>query len=190
MNQIKIVRVTELPAPQDREASVIYIVQAAGGYAELYFTGNDPATVARGVTKADVETLVAQAIGGFADIKFVQNIAERDAITWTQSGMVLVFDASADPSVTQGAAAYLYQLSTQSFTKIYELESIDIVPRWDNLVGRPNSSPEDIDAAVDSAHNHTDLATLERYGKNAELDSPMFGTKPLVTAQLDNPGAW
>lgn len=180
---------SSLPPLEEREPSVIYIVQAAGGFAELYFTGNDVSTIARGVTKQDVETAVAQAIGGFADIKFVQNIAERDSITWTQSGMVLVFDASGDPSVTQGAAAYLYQFSTGTFTKIYELESIDIVPRWDNLVGRPNSSAAAIDAAVDASHSHSDLPTLEMYGKN-EGDSPVFGDKLLVTAKLDVPGAW
>lgn len=190
MNQIKIVRVTALPPLEEREASVIYILaDTPNGLATMYFTGNSPETMLRGITKQDVDTAIAEAIGGFADIKFVQNIAERNAITWTQSGMVLVLDASDDPSVREGAAAYLYHFSTQTFTKIYELESLDIIPTWDKLEGRPESDPADIDDAVEKRHEHEDLATLERYNKN-ESDSPVFGNKLLVTAKLDSPGAW
>ena len=189
MNQIQIVRVTELPNLEDRSPSTIYIVSdTVNGMASMFFTGNTADTILRGITKQDVETLIAQSVGGFADIKFVQNISERDAIVWSQSGMVLVLDATDDLTVEQGAAAYLYQLDSQTFTKIYEFESLDIVQNWENIQGRPVSSPESIDDAVNKAHSHSDLETLELYGR--DIDGPKFNGQILVTANLSGSTAW
>jgi len=190
MDQITIVRVPSLPAEQDRTPSTIYITQSATpGLAEMYFTGNVASTVLRGLTKQDVTNAVNEAVQDFADIKFVQNIAERNAINWTHSGMVLVLDATGDPTVHAGSAAYLYQFSTQQFTKFYEFESLDINLAWDNVEGRPNSTPGQIDDAVAKSHMHNNLDTLELYGKDGS-DNPTFNGKALATFTNNNPGAW
>lgn len=72
---------------------------------------------------------------------------------------VFVTDASGDPSgtVTSGWAIYKYTLSTTTWVKIAENESLDVVTDWTNITNKPSTF-------TPSSHTHaisdvTDLST-------------------------------
>ena len=59
--------------------------------------------------------------------QLVADIAARDALELTKNSFVLVSDASADPTVDVGAALYFYNMADDSYLKIAEYESLDLV---------------------------------------------------------------
>lgn len=76
---------------------------------------------------------------------------------------VFVVDASGDPSgtVTSGWAIYRYILSTTSWLKIAENESIDVVTDWSNVTNKPTTF-------TPSSHTHT-------IGEVTDLTSSLAG---------------
>lgn len=87
----------------------------------------------------------------FKEIKVVNNIAARDALTKYEGLRVHVKDATADPNVTTGWAEYLWDGT--NWILVAELESINVVYTWDNIQGKPTSSPTAIDQAVQNSHS-------------------------------------
>lgn len=85
--------------------------------------------------------------------------------------LVMVVDASADPTVEAGWAIYrrlvnASDLTTlESWQKIAEKESLDVVVSWDNLKDKPTSTVSQIDAAVANAHTHANKAVLDKLGE-------------------------
>lgn len=85
----------------------------------------------------------------------VNDIAERNALTDLVVGdQAWVKNATADPSVTRGGAKYIWETSTVDgetvnvWTKTAETESMDLAIKWTDIDGRPTSSPDAIDVAV------------------------------------------
>ena len=76
------------------------------------------------------DTTVANAIGNL-DMSNVAilaaDIAARDALTMTKNSFVVVADATGDPTVKAGAAMYFYNVADDSFMKIAEYESMDLI---------------------------------------------------------------
>lgn len=105
------------------DAQAAAILTAAGDA-----TAKANAALADGKTYTD--TTVANAIGSL-DMSntaiLAADIAARDALTLTKNSFVVVADASADPTVDVGAAMYFYNKSDDSFMKIAEYESMDLV---------------------------------------------------------------
>ena len=88
------------------------------------------ANAAEAGAKAYADGVVATAIGNLDlsnSAQLVADIAARDALEMTKNSFVLVSDASADATVDAGAALYFYNISDDSFLKIAEYESLDIV---------------------------------------------------------------
>jgi hypothetical protein len=98
----------------------------------------------------------------------VADIAARNALVLTKNTQVLVLDATGDSTVTSGAATYLYRVSTTSWIKISEAESLDLVLQWANIQGKPTSSPSAIDTAVSNSHTHTNKTQLDKIGENPD----------------------
>lgn len=169
MARFKIERVLELPS--DPSPSTMYIVKGSdAGLAEVYFSSDDGLTVRNVISKTQISGLISTAIAGFSAIKDVQNIAERNAIAIEQNCLVLVTDATGDLTVKSGGAMYLGIASTNSWVKLSEFESMDIIPEWNNIVGKPNSSVEDIDGAVTLRHSHLNKDILNALGENSNGD--------------------
>lgn len=76
---------------------------------------------------------------------------------------VFVTDASGDPSgtVTSGWAIYKYTLSTTTWVKIAENESLDVVTDWSNITNKPSTF-------TPSSHTHT-------IGEVTDLTSSLAG---------------
>lgn len=73
-------------------------------------------------------------IDGQTKMSVVADITARDALTGMNVGdQCWVLDASADNTVTSGAAKYIYQDSTNGWVKTAEAESMDVVVGWSDV---------------------------------------------------------
>lgn len=163
MASFKASKVTTLPGTL--VADTIYFVQN-GNYAECYVTN------AAGVAKMIGNTLMIQQIADaritaqLANINMMEyaaDITARNALTAgaTHNLLVFVANATGDATVASGAATYFWRQSNASWTKVAEFESMDLSLTWANISGKPSSTAGQIDAAVASAHSHTNKAQLD-----------------------------
>ena len=158
---LTIQRVNALPGTL--AAETIYLVKT-GNELTLTVTGNTGAVVATTVSKADVNTAISTAIGALEmsnSVEFAADINARNALTLTKSTFVYVADATIDETVSAGAAMYLYDFPNETWHKVTEYESLDLVVNWDNINGKPSSSVADIDDAVAKRHSHANMAVLD-----------------------------
>lgn len=105
-----------------------------------------------------VRTLIAglqSQFDGQTKMTVVANITARDALTGMNVGdQCWVTDASADTTVSSGAAKYIYQDSTNGWVKTAEAESMDVVVNWSDVQNKmvdvkhvsamPDSIPSDL----------------------------------------------
>lgn len=179
MADIKFHEVTALPGTL--EAFSVYFVKTDAPFCEIYVTGAVGTDVRRSPNTADIQALIdAAAPSGASALELVADIAARDALTLTANALVLVYDASADPTVTSGGAFYGYRHSDTSFTKFGEIESMDVVLDWSNIQNRPTSSVTAIDAAVTASHGHTNKTQLDQIGQDGGGNLTYGGTRPTV----------
>lgn len=81
-------------------------------------------------SKAYTDSKVAQEIGNLdlsGVVLYAADIAGRDLLDMTKNSLVLVADATADATVDAGAAMYFYNVADDSWLKIAEYESLDLV---------------------------------------------------------------
>lgn len=176
MAQLRIERVAALPA--QLTASTLYFVRGSeADLAELVLVGSDVGEVRHLLNKSEVAAMIAAASTELSNIIVVPDIAARDALTPTQNEIVLVVDATGDPSVNAGAATYLYELATTTWIKIAEYESMDVSFDWANILNGPGSSPAQIDSAVSQAHTHANKGVLDLLDSNE--DGLTFGGTPV-----------
>lgn len=90
-----------------------------------------------------------------------------------------VADATGDTTVKSGAA--IYRREGTDWVKVYEEESMDIETKitWDTLSGAPEVTAEQVEAAVDEAHSHTNGTVLAKIGVdtngNLTIDGNVVG---------------
>lgn len=160
----------ETALPQTLEANSIYLIAPAANptQLEIYVTGKTNDIVRRTINKNDVQLMIDASISGSANsLLIVADIAARNALTLTSNAFVLVQDATADPTVTVGAALYVWKNDTTEWIKIAEYESMDVTIAWSDIQGKPNSNPSAIDSAVQKAHDHTNKTQLDKIGQDA-----------------------
>ena len=167
---LTISRVSALPGVL--AAETIYLVKGVGNELTITVTGSTGAVVATSKSMADVNNAISTAIGSLDmsnSIAFAANIAARDALSLTKSTFVYVEDATADVTVTLGAAMYLYNIVDTSWHKVTEYESLDVQLTWAALQNKPASSVADIDSAVTQRHSHGNKAILDLLGVSGGL---------------------
>ena len=178
MANLKISKVTALPGTLDPDT--IYIVSTGAPYAELYITTTDglPRRVPNSV---DIQAMIDSSLAGISGgATIVNDITARNALTPTNGQMVLVIDASADGTVTSGAATYVYRTSTTSWIKVSEHESLDVSLSWAALTGKPTASAAAIDAAVTASHSHTNKTQLDEINEDGSENLTYKGSRPTV----------
>jgi len=170
MPAYRIFKETSLPGAL--QAHSIYLIAPAArpDFVEVYVTGATSAVVKRVIDQAQVQSMIDTALSGMGGLSVVDNIAARNALNPTQNALVLVLDASADSTVTAGSATYVYRVSTTSWIKISETESMDLVFNWSGIQGGPSSTPAQIDSAVAASHSHANLTLLNDLSENAQED--------------------
>ena len=129
----------------------------ANGYASLDASGRIPVSQMPAASTAAVPN--------------VADIAARNALTGMTDGVqVRVLDASADPSVDSGWAIYSYVEVSDSWSKIAEQESLDIIEDWSNIQNKPVSTVIEIDTAVNKSHEHNTDTYLD-YGGSDQVSA-------------------
>lgn len=167
MAYIKFFKVTAMPATP--EANAFYLV-LNDTFSESYVTSSSGVPKAVG-NSAMINALIAEALsswtGGGNAVEIVADIAARDALiaTLESNAMILVVDATGDPTVDAGSALYAYAFDTETVYKIAEYESMDISLNWGDIVGGPSSSPAQIDTAVSQSHTHANKAVLDKFSE-------------------------
>lgn len=160
----------EVALPAILAPNAIYIIAPPTDaiHVEIYVT-NAAGTASRKVLDAaDVQTMINQTIAGANELFVVADIAARNALLpLTVAKFVYVIDATADATVSLGGATYIYNPADTSWTKISEAESMDAVINWGNIVGRPTSSPAQIDAAVAATHTHANKTQIDKITEDA-----------------------
>lgn len=167
MAQYNIRRLTALPGSPS--ANTIYVINPPGAttYCELYVTGNSGATIRRLPSDDDILSIVNAAVAAMNLLYIAADITARDALDLDGKGnaFVLVTDASADITVTSGAALYAYNDATKAFSKLSEYESLDLVVKWADIQNKPASTVGDIDDAVSKRHEHANMTQLGKVGE-------------------------
>jgi hypothetical protein len=164
-------KLTAVPTlPCDPNAVFFVAPTSKPNYIEIYVSNNAGTALKRLLTDADIQALIDASISGLAgEMPIVTDIAARNALSPTKNTQVLVLDATGDSTVASGAATYLYRVSTTSWIKLSEAESLDLILQWANIQGKPTSSPSAIDTAVGNSHVHnSNLTQLNKIGENAD----------------------
>jgi hypothetical protein len=184
MAVFKVHKTTTVPATY--AGHEIYFVAPSGkpNYVEIYVSNAAGNALRRVITDQDVQDMINAAISG--GVTIVDNISARNALTPYNGMQVLVLDASADPTVSSGAATYIYRSATSSWIKISEAESMDVILDWSNIQNRPTSSVSAIDAAVANSHTHSNMTQLGYIGQDGNGDFTYNGNPP--RARLETTG--
>lgn len=180
MANFQVFRETALPGTLQPYSLYFVAPAARPDYVEIYATGSTASVVKRVIDKSDIETLIDAKIDAFNSIEIVTDITARNALNPTANTVVLVLDATADTSVASGAATYAYRESTDTWTKISEAESLDLVLEWTNINNRPTSTVADIDDAVNKRHTHANKTELDKIDENGDGNFTYNGALPVI----------
>ena len=181
MALIKFFKVSTLPAQLEGDA--FYYV-SNGDVAESYLTTSAGVAKSLGNT-AMINSLIDAALADFTAqgnaVEIVADIAARNALTAAAESnlMILVLDATGDPTVSAGAALYAYSHANTTTYKVAEYESMDVVIQWANIQGGSVSTPSQIDTAVSQAHSHTNKTVLDKLSDSS--GALHYDGKPLTT---------
>ena len=157
------------------------LLQTAGGTTYVHY----PRTLAANVDMGDGSnardriSLLERALAANTTTSVVETIAERDLITGKIPGDTChVLDASDDPDVGAGDAVYIWMPSRGAEAPYWRrLDGADGGGSgWDSIPGGPESSPGDIDSAVDRAHDHANRALLDALSRDGENRLCLDGT--------------
>lgn len=165
--------------PGSLEPDAFYYIEN-GTYAEAYITDSNGSARMIGnstMINALIANELSQWTGSSSQVTIVADIAARDDLEANAETnlMVLVLDASADITVDSGSALYAYSLSADTWYKVAEYESMDVIVAWSDISGRPNSSAAQIDDAVSKSHQHANKAQLDKIGEDLNGDLTYAG---------------
>lgn len=168
MQKINFFKVLTLPTVGNWVANSFYYMENAD-YAEAYLV--DDAGVAKSVGNSGmINAIITTRLSSISSLRVVADIAARNALVLTVSTMVMVKNATGDATVSGGAALYVFESGPDTYSKIAEYESLDLALAWNNITGKPGSSPANIDAAVTASHTHANSANLAKIGQDAAGD--------------------
>lgn len=114
--------------PGTLAANTMYLVPDGANGLQLTVTNSDGTAAKSTKTNSDIQSMINTAIiNETSSIPvYAADITARDALTLTKNGFVLVADATADNTVTAGAALYFYDATGEAFIKVSEFESMDV----------------------------------------------------------------
>lgn len=172
--QVKFFKSTVLP--QDLQPNSFYYIEN-GEYAEAYLTDSYGNPREIGNTSM-INDVVSRAIMGFNSVKIVADIPERDSLlsNSTNNVMILVIDASLDPTVDMGSALYAYDYETLQIHKVSEYESLDMIITWEMIQDKPYSNIQLIDEAVAKRHTHANKNILDKWSEDVH-GLPLYNGK-------------
>lgn len=164
---MNIYKLTAVPA--SFEANCLYLIAPTGNPTdlEIYFGKSDGTGARHSLTRTEAQAMIDAAASGGSDFAIVADIAARNALSPTTNMSVYVKDATADTNVGTGGAFYIYELASTTWILTAEQESLNVSQNWSDIVGKPASTPAQIDAAVSNTHTHSNLTELGKIGQAA-----------------------
>lgn len=185
---LKIYKETALPGSLTPNSIYLVAPTAHPNYLEIYVTGTSASVVKRTLNVDDVQALIDDATAGLSggELNVVADIAARDALNPTTNMIVLVKDATGDSTVDNGAALYVYELATTTWSKIGEYESLDVVLNWSDINGKPTSSVANIDDAVNKRHTHANKTQLDKIDEDVNGNFKYNGNYPQAGLETES----
>lgn len=170
-----------LSLPTTFTPNTVYLIpsQADPNYLDIYVSNASGTSAKKIVTKDDINNIISQLSSALAFL-IVADITERNALTLSENKLILVVDASADPTVNTGSALYAWKNDTSEWFKISENESLDVTLDWNSIQGRPTSTPAQIDQAVADSHTHANKAQLDKISEDVNGEFLYNGDYPLA----------
>jgi len=178
----------ETALPGSLQPNSIYFIAPASpaGRLDVYVSNSAGNAVRRTISQAEIQALIDSAVAGASGgTIIVDDIAARNLLTPEDAQEVLVIDASADSTVTAGAAKYVWRASNTTWIKTAEVESMDLVLNWSALVGRPTSTPGQIDTAVTNSHTHANKTQLDLVSEDGDTHLTYRGTALVRTGAIN-----
>lgn len=164
MSEFNLQKLTAVPSTPTTPNTFFFVSGASTpDYVELYVSSKDGTQLKRLINENDIKALIATSLAGANKYTVVDDINKRDELS---GGMVFVKNATGDSSVSAGGAFYLHDGAT--WVKVAEAESMDMALSWDGLLGKPTSSPSQIDNAVGKAHDHSNQTQLDKIGQDGD----------------------
>lgn len=146
--------------PQVLETNTMYIVKQPGSAeVQLTFVGTTADAIGHTLTHSSVETMISAALAGVASVYVVANIAAMNALTPQANSVCYVKNTTGDPLATGGAGAYVWSTVDALWLPLPGTLKKEIT--WNEITGKPTSSPAQIDQAVLERHTHANMATLD-----------------------------
>jgi hypothetical protein len=161
----KIFREQALPTTLENDSLYVVAPGSTPDYIELYAV-NSVGSIRRIPTLGDITTKINTALAGINSLTVVNDFAALNALHPATNEYVLVINATGDTTVASGGASYVYSTVTGLWTKVSETANTNLIMNWSTLIGKPNSTPAEIDAAVSASHPHLNKATLDKIGEN------------------------
>lgn len=135
------------------------ILKDASGNALHVQTSADQVVFGDSNLQTKIESLSA-AVAGQSRVHVVADITARDALADPVVGdQAWVKDATADATVTSGAAIYLYESTELGWVKTGEAESMDMVVSWSSVQDRPVTD-EQLTDTVSKKHEHANATAV------------------------------
>lgn len=183
MAKLNVFKETSLPGTLAPNS--LYLI-LNGDYCESYVSNSAGVGKLVGNTTMINELITAAGAGTATnELEIVADITARDALSLAQNTLVLVEDASADATVDSGAALYIYKQSTDTYSKLTEYESLDVIVNWTDIVGRPNKTKLEIEQAVDASHTHANKPQIDKVGEDGDGDIT-YGGEPVMQTKTTN----
>lgn len=187
MSTLNILRVTELPAELLPHA--LYVIKSTEfGLAEMVFTDRE-ANPLKIIDSTVVATMISGSLGRASTIDIVDTIQDRDALEFQNNSMVYVINAAPEGQLPY-SALYAYKHQTEQYFLLFKTDGNgDVIDNvlWSQLQGAPESTPEQIDAAVNNSHSHENISVLENIseGDDGQL---LYKGEPILTIKVIGDG--
>ena len=153
---LRIMRADRVPTnPAERERDCIYLVkQPASTEFDIYVVDKN-AEIYSGFNEDRFRVLFNQYARNLQVMYVVENIEAMGLLVHEQNSIVYVMDAAGYGDLTGGFAVFFYIMATGNYVLIAKGQN-----RWDDILGRPESRPAEIDESVRKSHTHENMETL------------------------------
>lgn len=158
MSNLNIFKVLSKPSTSAIVADSVYFVKSSNSDHFEVFVSNKEGNKLYDLRGTVPNQNVPQ---GFGTSVIVSTYSDLNNIDTDESWFSFVVDATGDTTVSSGGAFYAYDSVDLVWIKVAETESMDVILSWDNIQGKPNSTPTQIDTAVNKVHEHGNKAVLD-----------------------------
>ena len=200
----KILVTNTIPSVLPRDTVVIAKDTGASNRVVVAVSDTTGAEIFRTVSQADISSLVTNQMQAYRLTNIVPTLTQMAELEASANGnavfaivsnprsgvanligtdgttVTATANATGDTTVEAGVAGYMYDPTINGWLKIFESETAaeSIVLSWENISGKPASTPTAIDAAVTASHEHSNKTALDKFDESN--GGPTYDGTPMV----------